>query len=457
MKNGTLTRQLFLRMGPVILLTIAAVSGLAFYSARQEINFEYDAQLINNANILWALIQDELHEQVQDIPKEIGDIDLNSRAENDLTDTADDYANSRMFRAWRAGKLIMYSDTARLEAPKNPKGFTVISYQNEDWVLYTVDIPDTDVSIEVGEKKKLREILAVDILMDLTVPMLLLIPITGVLIWYGIGGGLGGIRFLVGQIQSRSPDDLSHVDIADLPDDLLPLAMELNQLFSKLEYSFTVEKRFTDHAAHQLRTPQATISLQLQMLAAATNDAEKAELIQELMESNDRATRLVAMLLTSARMHHQPISLQPVAVYPAIASVIAELGMHASQKSIEISLEGSEEAIAMADETLFKLMMSNLIENAIKFTPANGSVDVVIRTGGKGVIISVCDTGCGIPMEERELVFGRFYRVETPQQEGSGLGLALVAEIIERFSGVIALKTPPSGIGTLVELELPQQ
>ncbi|MSP42900.1 MAG: HAMP domain-containing histidine kinase [Alphaproteobacteria bacterium] len=457
MKSGTLTRRLFLRLGPVILLTIAAVSGLAFYSAREEINFEYDAQLINSANILWALIQDELHETKMDFPKEIGDIDLNLRAGDDLTDSADAYANARMFRAWRAGQLIMYSDTARQEAPKNPPGFTVISHQNEDWVLYTVDIPDTDVSIEVGEKKKLREILAQDILLDLTVPMLLLIPITGVLIWYGIAGGLGGIRFLVDQIQSRSPDDLSHVEIARLPDDLLPLAKELNQLFSKLEYSFTIEKRFTDHAAHQLRTPQATISLQLQMLAAATTDAEKAELIQELMESNDRATRLVAMLLTSARMHHQPISLLPVAAYPAIASVIAELGMHASQKSIEISLEGPEEAAVMADETLFKLMMSNLIENAIKFTPAGGSVDVVIRAGGKGVTISVCDTGCGIPVEERELVFGRFYRVETPQQEGSGLGLALVAEIIERFSGTIAIKTPPSGIGTLVELELPQK
>ncbi len=455
MKNRTLTRQLFLRIGPVILLAIATVSGLAFYSARQEINFEYDAQLINNANMLWVLVEEELSEQKQDVPKEVKGIDINVKGQTELNDTVDDYANSRMFRAWKTGKLIMHSDTAPNAAAMNPQGFSVIDYQNEEWVIYTLAIPETDISIEVGEKKKLREILALDILLNLIVPMLLLIPVTGVMIWFGISGGLGGIRFLVGQIQRRSPDDLSHVDIAALPEDLSPLGKALNQLFSKLEHSFTTEKRFTDQAAHQLRTPQAIINLQLQMLAAANSDTERQELIKELMASNDRATKLVAKLLTSARLNHMPNNLQPVAVYPAIAAVMAELGLLARQKAIEMSLEGAKNVAVMADETLFKLMMGNLIENAIKYTPAGGNVWVNIEPHETACKISVRDSGCGIPEEERERVFGRFYRVSTPQEEGSGLGLAIVAEIIARFSGSIALKTPASGSGLLVEVNLP--
>ncbi len=456
MKNHTLARQLFLRIAPVILLAIAAVSGLAFYSARGEINFEYDAQLINNANVLWVLVEDELSEPQQNFPRKIEDIDVNINGETELNDTADDYADSRMFRVWKAGKLVMHSDTAMPgSSPRNPPGFSMLNYLNEEWVIYTLPIPETDIAIEVGEKKRLREILALDILLNLAMPMLLLIPAIGGLIWFGINRGLGAIRLLVDQILRRTPDDLSHVNVTALPEDLSPLGEALNQLFGKLENSFAAEKRFTDHAAHQLRTPQATIKLQLQMLAAATSDAEKEELVKELIQSNDRATKLIAMLLTSARLNHQPVNLQPVAAYPATAAVMAELGVLAKRKAVEMSLEGTQDVTVVADEALFKLMMENIIENAIKYTPANGAVRVTIEPGGKACKISVCDTGCGIPEEERELVFGRFYRISTPQQEGCGLGLALVAEVIARFSGDIALKTPASGIGLLVEVELP--
>ena len=456
MKPSTLSRKLFVRIAPTIIITILLIGGLAFRSADTEINQVYDAQLISNANVLWTLISDKLNEDDGKTPKKIVDIDLTVNNKQEFSDPDEDYADSRMFRVWEDGKITMYSDTALpKDIPKQPDGFSTVSYKDDDWRIYSLPISNKAASIEVGEKMDLRDGLVFNILFNLAFPLLFLIPIIGVLIWMGIASGLGTIRSLVEQIRKRSPDDLSHVDIQTMPKDLSPLGKSLNQLFTKLEHSFTAEKRFTDHAAHQLRTPLATLKLQLQMLAEAGSEEEKQVLIKELMQSNERAAKLVGMLLTSARLSHQPVSLDPVAIYPILASVMAELGLIATQKNIEMSLEGAENANVFADGALLKLMFSNLIENAIKYTPDGGAVKVTIEKFATNWKISIIDTGSGIPEAQRDLVFERFYRLDTPSAEGSGLGLAIVAEIVEKFSGSIALKTPISGAGLLVEVVLP--
>ena len=456
MNGGTLSSKLFIRIAPIIVLTILLIGGLAFCSANKEINTVYDAQLISNANVLWTLISDELQEATQKGPKEIDDIDLTGTNQITFNESADDYADSRMFRVWKSNKIMIYSDTALPSSiEKQPTGFSTVTYNNESWRIYSLPLPGDKVSIEVGEKRSLRNKLVANILFDLAWPLLLLVPIVGAMIWLGISSGLGAIRSLVSQIRSRTPDDLSPVDTSVLPKDLLPLSHSLNYLFTKLDQSFTAEKRFADHAAHQLRTPQATIRLQLQMLAAATTEKEKKEILHELMLSNERAGKLINMLLTSARLSHQPVHLQALAAYPAIAAVMAYLGVIAKEKKIEMELSGVEDACVLADETLFKLMMANLIENAIKYTPSGGNIWVKTTAQNKTCHISISDTGCGIPEEERALVFERFYRIAIPEAEGSGLGLAIVAEIVERFSGSIELKKPKNSTGLLVEIILP--
>lgn len=456
MKSRTLSRMLFVRIAPTILVTIALISGFAFHSADKEINTVYDAQLISNANVLWTLVADEISELEDDDSKPLADVDLRVATQSALNDPADEYSDSRMFRVWRSSNVIMRSDTAFSDAiGKQPSGFSTLSVHRKKWRIYSLPIPDLPLTIEVGEKMDLRHTLATNILFNLSIPLLLMIPVLAALIWYGIHNGLGQILGLVEQIRKRSPNDLSHVNTRAMPRDLAPLGKSLNQLFSQLEYSFTAEKRFTDHAAHQLRTPQAIIKLQLQMLAEATQDDEKISLIRELMQSNDRATKLVDMLLTSARLAHQSILVQPVNFYRVAASVMAELGVLANDKQIELSLDGAEDSIVMADDSLLKMMTGNLIENAIKYTPPHGTVAVNIVRSGTFYLLSVSDTGPGIAEEERELVFERFYRIATPQAEGSGLGLAIVAEIVQRLSGKIALSNAPDGQGLRVDVMIP--
>ena len=359
MKNGTLTRKLFLRIVPTILVTIAVIGLFAYRSAKREINNVYDAQLINDASVLWALVEDEFREAASDKSKKLPSIDLDFNNQHAASKEADEYAAARMFRIWVSGKIMMLSDTALpATISQQSVGFSEVEYNHEKWRIYTQAVPNSAVTIEVGEKRALRNKLVANILLQLSFSLLILVPAVGLLIWLGIKSGLGTIRTLVRAIRSRSPDDLSSIPVEDLPRDLSPLGKSINQLLAKLEHSLTAERRFSDHAAHQLRTPLAGLKLQLQMLAKEDDESERMALIGDLTRSTNRATHLVEQLLRAARVSHQPVNMKALPLYHIAASVIAEMAKVAAEKQLDISLEGQEEANVRADELLMKLMIS---------------------------------------------------------------------------------------------------
>ena len=217
----------------------------------------------------------------------------------------------------------------------------------------------------------------------LFLPLLVFVPLIGLGLWYGIRRGLGSMQTLVRQIYTRSPDDLSPIMTGDLPKDLMPFSKSINRLFEKLSKSISAERMFADHAAHQLRTPLAGSRLLIQMLSSADSAEERQVLIADLKESNLRASELVNKLLVAARVRHQPMTLQRVALYHVVARVIAEMGLLAAQKSLALSLDGSENAQVVADETLLALAVANVIENAVKYTPNEGNIAVSIIEEGQ--------------------------------------------------------------------------
>ena len=203
---------------PAILITLLASGIFAFRSASSEINKAYDAQLINNANILWGLMGDEIRESVSGNPKHKSPIDFgvaNQIAQDEeVQQDANDYADDRMFRIWHKGKIIVSADTSATatQARQAPLGFSYEKYDNSKWRVYTISIQEQDITIEVGERMALRDDLVENILEDLFLPFLILIPIIGALTWFGIGNGLSTVRALVRQIRQRSPDNLSKVE-----------------------------------------------------------------------------------------------------------------------------------------------------------------------------------------------------------------------------------------------------
>lgn len=457
MRRNTLTSSLFYRIAPTILVTICLIGVLAFKGATREINHVYDAQLISSANMLWLVVEDEMR-----IPTErfrrIRKIDLSISNQKALNEFAAAYADSRMFRVWQGNKLAMISDKApTVGIPQQESGLSDVKDDDGSrWRVYSLTIPKTNITVEAGEKIRLRKSLVENILLTLAAPLALLVPIVAWLLWAGISSGLGTVRALIAQIRSRTPDDLSPLILADMPRDLSPLVLSINQLLQKLDYSFNTEKRFAENAAHHLRTPLATLKLQMQLLEQSRDIKEQATLMNDLRASIERASRLVGQLLTSTRVSHQPMVRMPMPFKRCVVAIIEELAPLAAQKSIALSFDGSDDLVVMADETLLRLLIGNIIENAIKYTPEGGAVSITLGGDETTVLCAVEDAGPGIPEEERALVFQRFYRVGTPKAQGTGLGLAIVAEIAARLSGSIALKTPASGHGLLVEITLPR-
>jgi signal transduction histidine kinase len=258
---------------------------------------------------------------------------------------------------------------------------------------------------------------------------------------------------LINQIRSRSSDDLSFIPTDGLPRDLTPLGRSVNQLMSKLDRSLTAERRFADHAAHQLRTPHAGLKLLLQMLQQSDNEDERKAIVASLVQSNEKAMRLIEQLLQAGRVSYQQVQYSRFNLYDMAASVLAELGPVIRQKRLDITLDGMEDAWVDTDEPLLRLLIENLIENATKYTPEEGDIHVSLHEASETEwLLTICDTGPGIPSEQREAVFQRFYRVGSPQEEGTGLGLAIVADIATRLSVKVSLDVPANGRGLRIDL-----
>lgn len=167
MSRPTLTRNLFFRVTPTILITMAIIGGFAFNSATREINNVYDAQLINDANVLWMLLHNQFDETGDVPPKQIADIDFNMGNQLALNEDADDYADAHMFRAWKDNKIVLFSgSTFPAEIPLQRAGFTNVPYDSELWRIYSLPIPETHVVIEVAEKVAMRQTLVSNILQD---------------------------------------------------------------------------------------------------------------------------------------------------------------------------------------------------------------------------------------------------------------------------------------------------
>jgi two-component system sensor histidine kinase QseC len=456
-KRWGLTWKLFFRITPTILVAIAVIGVFAYRSARREIDYIYDAALISDTNVLWTLLEHQIEKPGNSGPRQVKDIDLAMGNQLAMSEEADEYADARMFRVWKDGEIRIFSSTAfPATMPVQRAGFTDVVYDGDLWRVYSLPIPNTGIVVEVGEKQDLRDALVSGIILNLFFPLLVLVPVIGLLVWYSINNGLRPIHGLVRQIRSRSPDDLSVIPMDTLPRDLYPLGMSVNQLLNKLDRSLTSERRFADQAAHQLRTPHAGLKLLLQMLRDADSETEREAILADLMASNDKATRLTEQMLQAARVSHQPIQLKAVRLYDVTASVIAELGAIITLRRHEVSLDGDESAEVKADEPLLRLLIVNLMDNGIKYTPAGGKIKVSILPEDGAWSLSITDSGPGISPEHREAVFQRFYRVNTPEVEGAGLGLAIVSDIVERLSANIALNAPPSGVGLTVTVTLPR-
>jgi signal transduction histidine kinase len=305
------------------------------------------------------------------------------------------------------------------------------------------------------EKKQtdehLRHEFAEHFLEALLMPLLFVLPALGGWLWFAAWRGLKPLDEVAREISQRAPQRLDAVTPATAPQEIRPLIEALNSLFARVAAALENERRFTADAAHELRTPLAAIRAQAQVAARARDEAERQHALEQLAASAQRAAHLVEQLLTLARL--DPAATLPMAelrLDQLAAEVCAEQGTQALAKEIALELVATEAAPLIGNEAMLRVLLRNLIDNAIRYTPPGGKVGVGITARAGGVTLSVCDNGPGIPPERRALALQRFHRLAGQETEGSGLGLSIVARIAELHHARLELGSGLEGKGLCV-------
>lgn len=316
------------------------------------------------------------------------------------------------------------------------------------------------VLVQVAETTSGRSRFQQKMLLSIAAPQLLVIVVGLFAVWYGITKILTPLRSLQQQIANRSQQDLSALSDVDAPEEVYPLVKTLNHLLSRLREEIKAHQRFIANAAHQLRTPLAGLKTYSSIGMEMTEVEDLRMIVHELDQGLDRASRMVSQLLALARTDSGEAAVMRtktrVDLNFLVSDLVAELIEQAILKDLELTYEASTVSATINCETDgLRHLIVNLVENALYYTPRGGRIVVKVRNEGTNIVLSVTDSGPGIPAEEREKVFERFYRVVGTGGNGSGLGLSIVREVANAHSARVSIESAAGGIGTVVIVEFP--
>ncbi|HEX5126952.1 MAG TPA: sensor histidine kinase N-terminal domain-containing protein [Rhodocyclaceae bacterium] len=326
--------------------------------------------------------------------------------------------------------------------------------------------PDAFALIQVAETRHKRNSLSARIVSGVLLPQFAIIPLAVVLVWFGLSRGIAPLNRLQGLIRERRSGDLSPVATDSVPEEVRPVVIAFNDMMARLEDNLQAQQRFIADAAHQMRTPIAGLKmhaeLALQEAAQANDPLQLQRSIAHMHAGVERAARLINQLLALARAEASSEKVHAftrIDLNELVREVLGDYVPLALSKGIDIGAEDADVEIWLdATPILMFELVSNLVDNAVKYTPHGGRVTVrVARDPGDThrILLTVQDSGPGIAPEDRERVFERFYRVLGSAAEGSGLGLSIVREVAELHGGDVVLRGGDGGVGTCVSVSLP--
>lgn len=322
-----------------------------------------------------------------------------------------------------------------------PKGLQTISFQGRDWRIY-LDQGEDGSRIVVGQQTEVRDDAAMDAGEQTLLPILILIPLLLLVVRALVRSMFAPLTELAVKLDSSQAQGFTELGASDVPAEIAPFVLAINRLFVRLASAAAFQRRFVADAAHELRSPLTALSLQAERLDAQKLDTHEAEERLALLRSGIARTRaLLDQLLNFARAQEEQIGEKrtSLSLQSVLRLVLEDLHPIAEAKSIDIGLMGTEDVLVCVSETEITSIMKNLIDNALRYTPEGGRVDMLIETTANGSLFQIDDTGPGIPLEERERVFDPFYRMLGSDVAGSGLGLSIVLATATRIGATIGL------------------
>lgn len=452
MKRVSLRKQLFTLLIPFLFSLWIGSALLSFYLVTTFSSEAFDRDLINSADSVVGRLRVKQDKIFVDLPPAAQAI------------LKHDESDRFYYRVIGSGGATISGDSG-LPAPapglplNSPRVVRAeVSGQQVRVAEIKVSLEEADgesVIVQVAATTNARTRFQEKMFLSMVLPQLAVIALGISAVWYGVGRILQPFRLLQERLTNRSQTNLSPLAVDDAPEEVYPLVEALNALFGRLKEDIEAHQRFIANAAHQLRTPLAGLKTYSSIGTEMTDPVELQQIVSDLDQGIDRASRMVSQLLALARNDANPAVNNRVELDLnfLVSDVVAELVDQAVRKNIDVHFDPAQvPATVHGDQSGLRHLISNLIENAIIYTPVGGKVNVCVRNDGY-VSLIVSDTGRGIPPDEREKVFERFYRVVGSNGNGSGLGLSIVQEVAIAHNATVSVTQNGTRSGTSIAVE----
>ena len=361
-----------------------------------------------------------------------------------------------VIQVWdRDGSRLYYSQPHPALPNRARLGYDTVSTPDGQWRVFSLQ--QRGLTFQVAQPMSVRNELAATAAFRTLTPFLLLLPAMGLLVWFTVGRGMRPLEAMARAVKARTPTALQPLPDRGVPLEIQPLVAALNDLLRRLDRTLGAQRQFVADAAHELRTPLTALGLQIQLAERAATVEERAAAFATVKEGLTRAAHLIDQLLTLARQ--EPDVTEPpggnVDLDDLARQVIAEHMLLAASKNIDLGMGRGDAVAVSGDRDGLHIMLRNLVDNAVRYTPEGGKIDVSVYAGPEGPVLDVTDSGPGIAPDDRARVFDRFYRGAGQEIPGSGLGLAIVRNIAERHHARVILGEGPGARGLSAKVVFP--
>lgn len=444
----SLRRQLLLRLLPAMLLLIVAGAFVAYSVALRSAVHAYDRALLDSALALAGQIRVVDGKPSLSLPHAAQEILLTDKDDEIFfrvlgADGQDIAGNDKLLPPAVApgAEQRVYYDAAIDGRPLRVAAL----FTEREGIPLTVLVAETLVK---------RNNLAWEVQLGMLLPELALVIATLALVWFGVRSGLRPLDELRRQLSRRSPTDLRPIEDGPFSEEIAPLVAELDALLQRLDDSLDAQRHFVSDAAHQLRTPIAALQAQIE-LALRTTEGEQTAALATALAAVQRLAHLVRQLLALARAEPgAQAATTSVELDECVRQVAETMLPRAFAAGIDLGF-ALQAARVSGSRLLLEEAIANLIDNAIRYTPAPGTVNVSVGSEAGSVVLRVEDSGPGIPPAARQQVFERFFRLPGNQREGCGLGLAIVRRIAAQHGATVGIGESAELGGTAVEMRFP--
>lgn len=366
-------------------------------------------------------------------------------------------------QVWQNNQLVYRSPLAPDTPMAESTGFSEQNFAGKRWRVFR-QAPTPLLTVIVAQPLKQRQQLADEVITASIYPVVLSLPLQALLIWLVVSKALAPIKRFSAQLASKKANDLTAVELEQVPAELDQMLKTTNLLFARLADAFEREKRFASDVAHELRTPLSVLQVNLHNASQQWQQsgiADPQHSMLALQAGVERMSALIEqiMLLNRTNPEHFQARTEQLDLAGLCRQVVADWYPQIEKKQQQIELIGLEHLSLKGDAFALRLLVSNLVGNASKYTQAGGVIQLELMTHAEKAVLTVQDNGPGIPPEEYSRVFDRFYRVGGDRHQsgtlGSGLGLAIVRDIVNLHQGLVRLGAGDSDRGLKVTVELP--